>query len=266
MGVLILMQKVFGYVRVSTPNQAREGYSLGYQAEEIKRYCEQNNFELIHIFSDAGVSGAKVDEDGLTVDRPALQEMLAELQSQCIKLVVCLNTSRLWRSDTAKILIQRVMKKNSVDIRAIEQPTYSIYGNDPSNILINGIMELLDEYARLEIALKLSRGRKKKAGQGLYAGGGIVYGYKSVKANGIIEIDEEQAKAVRLIFELRSQSTGYSLSQIASRVNYEGFLTEKGKPFTKVQILRVLSHASFYKGFYKYGDCIETKGQHQAIL
>lgn len=261
-----MIQKVFGYIRVSTANQAREGYSLGYQEEEIIRYCKQNNLELVEIFSDAGVSGAKVDEDGFTVDRPALQDMLAEIQSQGIKLIVCLNTSRLWRSDTAKILIQRVLKKYTVDVRAIEQPTYSIYSSDPSNVLINGIMELLDEYARLEIALKLSRGRKKKAGQGLYAGGGIVYGYKSIKTNGTIEVDEEHTKAVMRIFELRRQHPSYSLSQIASTVNIEGFLTAKGKPFTKVQILRVLTHEDFDKGLYRYGDDIETKGQHPAIL
>ena len=39
------------------------------------------------------------------------------------------------------------------------------------------MLELLDQYQRLEIALKLSRGRKKKAEQGGYAGGGVMFGY-----------------------------------------------------------------------------------------
>ena len=43
------------------------------------------------------------------------------------------------------------------------------------------MLELLDQYQRLEIALKLSRGRKKKAEQGGYAGGGVLFGYKAKK-------------------------------------------------------------------------------------
>ena len=43
------------------------------------------------------------------------------------------------------------------------------------------MLELLDQYQRLEIALKLSRGRKKKAERGGYAGGGVLFGYKAKK-------------------------------------------------------------------------------------
>ena len=87
--------------------------------------------------------------------------------------VVTLNTSRLWRSDIVKVLVHREMKKYGVDIRSIEQPQYSIHKKDPSDFLINGLMELLDQYQRLEISLKLGRGRNKKAQQGGYAGGNI---------------------------------------------------------------------------------------------
>jgi len=50
--------KVVGYVRVSTYGQAKEGYSLAYQVEEIKRYCQQNGLELLRIYEDKGLSGA----------------------------------------------------------------------------------------------------------------------------------------------------------------------------------------------------------------
>lgn len=60
--------------------------------------------------------------------------------------VVTLNTSRLWRSDIVKVLVHRELKKYGVDIRSIEQPQYSIHKKDPSDFLINGLMELLDQY------------------------------------------------------------------------------------------------------------------------
>lgn len=76
------MAKVVGYVRVSTKGQVKDGYSLAYQVEEIERYCKEHDLELLHIYKDEGISGTKVDKDGLTIDRQGLQELLASLQTQ----------------------------------------------------------------------------------------------------------------------------------------------------------------------------------------
>src|SRR5690554_230459 len=55
------MQNVVGYVRVSTQGQAKDGYSLSYQVDEIQHICQENNLNLIRIYEDRGISGAKVD-------------------------------------------------------------------------------------------------------------------------------------------------------------------------------------------------------------
>jgi DNA invertase Pin-like site-specific DNA recombinase len=111
------MRNVVGYVRLSTLGQAKDGYSLQYQVDEIQRYCKQNNMNVERIYEDRGISGAKVDEEGLTVEREGLQNMLADLSLMDIQNVVVLNTSRLWRSDMAKVLIQRELKRNQVDVK-----------------------------------------------------------------------------------------------------------------------------------------------------
>ncbi|MDQ0233410.1 hypothetical protein J2S19_004757 [Metabacillus malikii] len=69
---------VVGYIRVSTQGQAKDGYSLKYQEDEIKAYCEEQGLNLIHIFRDEGISGAKLNEEALEIDRVGLQEMLAQ--------------------------------------------------------------------------------------------------------------------------------------------------------------------------------------------
>ncbi|WP_438822790.1 recombinase family protein [Priestia flexa] len=43
---------VVGYIRVSTQGQARDGYSLKYQEDEIKVYCKENGWNLKHIYRD----------------------------------------------------------------------------------------------------------------------------------------------------------------------------------------------------------------------
>ncbi len=165
----------------------------------------------------------------------------------------------------AKVLIQRELKKYKVDVKAIEQPNYSIYTHDPNDFLVNGMLELLDQYQRLEIALKLSRGRKKKAEQGGYAGGGVRFGYKATKGQKVLEVDAEKAVVVRRLFELRHFFRHWSLTQLAERLNLEGYRTEKKKLFTKVQVKRMLDRESFYRGLYTYGQ-IQTNGKHPAII
>ncbi|MGG0884052.1 recombinase family protein [Brevibacillus parabrevis] len=256
---------VIGYVRVSTSGQAKDGYSLAYQQDEIRSYCQEQGWNLITIYSDEGISGAKVNEEALEVDRIGFQSMLAALSTQTIDAVVVLNTSRLWRSDIVKVLVHREFKKHGVDVRSIEQPTYSIYKKDPNDFLINGLMELLDQYQRLEIALKLGRGRYKKAEQGGYAGGRATFGYKAKKGQKCIQVDEKQAITVRRVFQLKEQYPSWTLTQIAENLNQEGFTTQQGRLFTKVQIKRILDKRDFYSGTYRYGN-IEADGLHEAIL
>lgn len=103
----------------------------------------------------------------------------------------------------AKVLIQHELKSHKVDVIAIEQPSYSIYSHNPNDFLVNGMLELLNQYQLLEITMKLMRGRKKKAEQGGYAGVGVVFGYTARKGNKVIVLDPKQAIIVRGLFELR---------------------------------------------------------------
>jgi len=80
--------------------------------------------------------------------------MLAHLLSVQVDFVVELNTSRLWRSNIVKMLIQRELKKYGCDIKNIEQPSYKFHKKDPNDFLVNGLMELVDQNKRLEIGIE----------------------------------------------------------------------------------------------------------------
>ena len=238
---------------------------MRYQEDEIKVYCKEQGLNLVHIFRDEGISGAKLNEEALEIDRVGLQEMLAHLSSVQIGYVVVLNTSRLWRADIVKVLIQRELKKYSCDIKSIEQPFYSIHKKDPNDFLVNGLMELLDQYQRLEITLKLTKGRNKKAKEGGYAGGRATFGYIKHKGEKELKVHDGQARAVKRVFELKELHKKWSLSKLAEALNKEGYQTTQGKAFTKVQVKRILDRESFYQGTYTYGQ-IQANGKHQAII
>lgn len=259
---------VFGYIRVSTKGQANDGYGLEEQRDQIAAYCESQGWTLLRIYQDAGISGAKVDEEDMVVDRAGIQDLMGDLPDSGVTFVVTLTTSRLWRSEIAKILIQRELKRHTVDVRAVDRPTYSIYNldKDPSAFLINGMMELLDQYERLEISMKLRRGRRKKASLGGYAGGGTGMGYTIRKGSKVLELDEKKVATVVRVFALKDSNPRWSNQRIAETLNGEGHTTVQGKPFQRKQVQRILDRRDFYSGAYSYADIEAAEGQHTPIL
>lgn len=256
---------VVGYVRVSTENQVKQGYSLDEQREEIEGYCDSQNYNLLEMFSDEGVSGAKANEDELAIERDGLLEMLAFIREKKVQYIVTLNTNRLWRSDTVKVLIIRELKKNNVDIRAIDRPNYSIYTQNPNEVFMNGMFELLDVYERLEIALKLKRGRIQKAKGGGYAGGGIPYGYYCPHGTKKLLIHQEEIKAVQRVFQLKQSMPHLTLQKISDNMNQEGYSGRNGKCFNPMLVKRILDKENFYRGQYVYGG-IKSIGDYEPIL
>ncbi|MBE9593861.1 MAG: recombinase family protein [Proteobacteria bacterium] len=246
--------KAVEYTRVSTETQVREGQGLKVQKEQIEKYCKAHKLELVGIYEDRGISGAKADEENLTIDREGLQNMLADIPSMGVKYVVVLNTSRLWRSDLVKILIQRELRKHDVDVKAIDQPTYSIYSqDDPSQFLINGMMELLDQYQRLEIALRLKRGRMNKAKNGGFAGGQRALGYKHIIVDNKpdITIDKKEAQTVSMIRNLRRR--GLSMKAIADHLNDNQVPTKRGGNWYASTVQYILNN-KLYKGLFEYNS------------
>jgi DNA invertase Pin-like site-specific DNA recombinase len=228
------------YIRVSTETQVRDGFGLDAQREEIETHAAAKGLEIVGWYEDAGVSGAAVDSDALQVDRDGLTSMLAEAPSLGATLVLVANTSRLWRSDMVRVLIQREMKRAGLDVRSAQQPSYSIHTGDPTDFLVNGMMELLDAYQRLEIALKLKKGRRAKSKRGGFAGGRRALGYSKAAEGADLVIDAAEAETVRRIWKLRQE--GQSLRQIAAELNATGLLTKRGSRWHPSTVLYVLDN------------------------
>lgn len=127
------------------------------------------------------------------------------------------------------------------------------------------MMELLDQYQRLEIALKLGKGRRKKAQEGGYAGGRGAFGYMARKGQKELIVDPEEAGIIKRLFQLREDNPSWSLSILANQLNKEGYKTANNNAFTKVQVKRILDRKEFYQGNYQYGGIV-SQGKHEAIL
>jgi len=100
---------VVGYVRTAAVSQDRNGLSTKIQGEKIKEFCKAKGYRLSKIFSDSGCSGANLN-------RPALQELVAEASRGKISKVICIDTDRLSRNTMEYLFLKNFLTKHGTEI------------------------------------------------------------------------------------------------------------------------------------------------------
>ena len=123
-------------------------------------------------------------------------------------------------------------------------------------------MEALDVYERMSISLKLARGRTIKARGGDKPAGVAPFGYQYSADKKHIEIEPEEAQAVRMIFT--EGQKGLSLNQVAEYLNAREIKTRRGKSWSPGNV-QVIMRNRFYIGELMHqGKPI--KGNHEPII
>ena len=107
------MKQAIGYVRVSTEQQASEGVSLEAQRAKIEHWCKANDYELVNVYVDAGISGKSMDK------RPGLLDALKSLKKGMA--LVSYSLSRLARSTKDALSIGEAVAKKKSDMVSLTE-------------------------------------------------------------------------------------------------------------------------------------------------
>lgn len=228
------------YCRVSTTEQAEEGYSIGEQERLLMEYCDKNGFDVYKTYADRGISGKDIKH------RPAIQELLRDASSKKFNMVISWKINRLSRKLADAIKIVEVLEKHGIAYRSYSEPFES---DTPAGRMQFQLMALIGEFERNTIAQNVKMGMCAKARSGEWCGGIAPLGYdwvpmegteQSVRRKSRLEINEKEAGTVRKIFELYASGKGYKA--IVNQINKEGYQTKRGNPFSVAQIKDILTN------------------------
>ena len=237
------MQRCAIYTRKSTEDGLEQDFnSLHAQREACEAYIKSQQHEgwklMRTAFDDGGYSGG-------TMDRPALQELLAAIDRREIDIIVVYKVDRLTRSlaDFSKIIDK--LDQRDVSFVSVTQAfnTTSSMGRLTLNVLLS-FAQFEREVTAERIRDKIAASKKK----GIWMGGNLPLGY-DVEDRKLV-INKEEAATVRLLFDLYIElGTVRLLKAEADRL---GIVTKKiirkdgsvtgGKPFLRGNLYRLLSN------------------------
>ena len=191
-------------------------------------------------YDDGGYTGGNLD-------RPALQRLLADMETGRIDCVVVYKVDRLSRSLLDFARLMEVLDRHHVSLVSVTQPlnTTVSLGRLTLNILLS--------FAQFEREIISERTRDKMAAarrKGKWMGGTPVLGYDVAPGGGRLVVNREEAQRVRALFALYLECG--SLDQLLAEVQARRWSNKRwktapdaGKPFTKASLQRLLSNVIY---------------------
>lgn len=213
--------RVAAYCRVSTDFNDQL-LSLETQKAHYETWIKSNpEWEYAGIYYDEGISGTKKD------NRPGLLRMLADCEHGLIDFVVVKSISRLTRNTADCIMIVRKLLGLNIPIYFEKE---NINTSNMESELLLSIMGSLAEAESVSISENNKWGIKYRFERGTFKCSSVPFGYSWDKKNAQMVIDEEQAKAVRFIFE--QTLAGVGTRDIAKKLTAMNVPTQRGGNWT----------------------------------
>ncbi|MFH2218739.1 MAG: recombinase family protein [Pseudomonadota bacterium] len=220
--------KTIGYIRVSTEDQAENGYGLAAQKAAIRKA-----FGEPEAWFDDDMSGSRADRPGL---RKALDSLKAGDQ------LVVAKRDRLARDVMLSCWIEKeVKRREAVILSAAGEGT----GDDkPESVLMRRLIDAFAEFERAMIRLRTTSALAEKRKRGEKLGGRRPFGWSVTVKDGkkMIVVDEREQKIIAEMVEMRRK--GAKLSEIRKALHEAGIKTATGRDaWNEASIFQIIEKA-----------------------
>ena len=242
-------KKVAGlYIRVSTEDQAREGFSLPEQEKRLRAMCEYKGYEIYKLYKDAGISAKDMN-------RPAFEELLQDIREKKCNTIVVLKLDRLTRSVYDMEFIMKFLEENDAYLDCANEEI------NTTNSSGKMVARLLTTVSQNEIERTSERTKFGLAGaikEGHIPGKNPL-GYK--RDGKKLVIDPLTKDIVKRIYDLYFE--GKSYSNIATIFNQEEVLGKTN--WRDTGILRIISN-EIYKGDFVSGKTFNKPVYYENVV
>lgn len=238
--------RVFLYIRVSTSEQAKEGYSIGEQEQRLRTYCKAKGWKVAKVFTDGGYSGGNTS-------RPALTELLSAVQKHQADAILVYKLDRLSRSQKDTLTLIDTFLQNNCDFISM---TENFDTSSPFGRATIGMLSVFAQLEREQIKERMNMGKEGRAKEGKYHGGGISpigYEYK----DGHLVVNEFEAMQVREMHRLFQSGMPF---RIIART-----LESKGSRYYEARSVKRTLKNPLYIGKIKHNDTLYP-GEHEPII
>jgi site-specific DNA recombinase len=216
------------YTRVSSQSQV-EGYSLEAQYESLIKHVENNKWELIHVYSDPGVSAKDLN-------RPGIQQLLRDIQNGSFEAIVVHKLDRLTRNISNLYDLVELVNKHDVKLISLSE---NIDTSSPMGRMFIYLLGIFAQMFRENLAEEVVKGMSQRAQNGLRNTSARPYGY-NVGENLALIVNDEEAVIVGKIYEW--YVSGQGKFKIAYRLNEMGIPSAKGSTWSDKIIGGIISN------------------------
>ena len=238
--------KVYIYTRVSTAMQI-DGYSLDAQKARMKAYADFNDYQIVGEYEDAGKSGKSIE------GRASFCRMMEDIKSgkDGVAYVLVFKLSRFGRNAADVLSTLQVMQDFGVNLICVEDGIDS--SKDAGKLMIS-VLSAVAEIERENIRVQTMEGRIQKAREGRWNGGFAPYGYRLV--DGVLQINEDEAPAIRTIFEqyVNTDTGANGLSKYLETHGFQKLARQNGtSPLFSATLIRAILKNPVYCGKIAFG-------------
>ncbi len=237
------------YTRVSTEDQAKEGFSLDAQLDKLRSYCKARDWIVAGEYIDDGYSGRYVR-------RPAYTLMMEEMDKWDTILVIKMD--RIHRNSKNFMLMMEQLKKIGKEFVSMTESL------DTSTAMGRFVMDIIQRIAQLEseqIGERVYIGMEQKAKiNGGVLGFNIPYGYNYI--NGKLELNDSEAIIIKNIFDMYLDKI--SMKKIAKELNKKNIPTKLKKLWGSQTVSLILKNP-LYCGFLHWEDYL-NQSDHTPII